>query len=122
MKTLMIFVLALCTFAYAQEQVPPHIDSATVTWDQDAITGHTATLRWSEGLPEPNGVKVNRYVIYRALTQDGVFKRKAGTSQGVTTYTDKTVVSGQTYWFYVKALSTDLVLSGPSSTVAVTIP
>jgi len=123
MKTL-LFVIALCTLVYAQEpkQPPPNIDSVTVDWNENAITGHTATLRWSEQLPEPAGITVNKYRVWRSRTSGGLFKVKSSTSGGATTYVDNTVVSGKTYWYYVTALATNGIESGPSSSVAVTIP
>lgn len=122
MKFRMTFVLALCIGVHAQEPQQPKMDSVTVTWNEDALTGHTATLKWSEQTPEPPGIQVNRYRIYRGRTENGIFNLKSSTSHGAKSYIDKTVVSGKTYWYYVTALSTTGIESSPSNTVAVTIP
>ena len=116
-----LMLLALPAISQESKGIPPRMDSVTIAWD-DALSGHTATLRWSEQLPEPPGVKVNRYRVWRSLTADGLFKRKGATSKGITTYIDVNVVSGRTYWYYVTALDTAGVQSDPSITVAATIP
>jgi fibronectin type 3 domain-containing protein len=121
MLSLSLFAASWICVAQDKE-IAPKMSSVNVTWDEDSQTGHTATLRWIEQLPEPDGIKVNRYKVWRSLSQDTGFKLRSGVGKGVTMFVDKTVVSGKTYWYYVTALSVDGRDSDPSVTVAVTVP
>ncbi len=74
---------------------------------------HSATLSWNAS---PSGVG---YFVYRA-TNGGAYTKLNGTEN--LTYTDSSVVAGQTYSYAVTAVNSENVESSYSNEVTATIP
>ena len=78
---------------------------------------HTVSLSWS-----PSVSQVIGYFVYRRTGTNGTFAKLVSSIEASTSFTDNTVVDGQTYFYVVTALSAADVESEFSSPVSVTIP
>lgn len=90
-----------------------------------AIGSHSVTLTWSGSVPvskSPHGVILG-YIVYRSLKshdRDALpinFARITGTS-----YSDRNVEPGKTYYYTTRAVDAIGRVSGPSNEVRVEIP
>ncbi len=59
----------------------------------------TATITWSKV------TYADRYIVYRATAKNGKYKKLATISKGRTSYTDKKLKKGKTYYYKVKAMA-----------------
>src|SRR5579862_5890348 len=78
---------------------------------------HFVSLAWSE-----TSSGVVGYNVYSSTQPSGPYSRLTSTPVGTTAYTDNTVQSGQTYYYWITALDSSGDESAFSSDVAVTIP
>jgi fibronectin type 3 domain-containing protein len=88
-----------------------------VTADQKP---HSVYLKWTPPPPVP-GVTVASYNVYRT-TQSGGTYDKIASGISVTNYTDRNVSSGETYYYYVRAVDATGRESGPSNAVSAAVP
>ena len=78
---------------------------------------HSATVKWNASTS-----KVSAYNVYRA-TDPGTQPELAATLPAdATQYVDKSVQSGRTYYYSVKAVGLDGTESAPSERISATIP
>ncbi len=92
------------------------LDFTCTTNKSTTATGHSVKLNW--GASSSSGVTA--YNVYRSTISGGYFGLIG--SVAALTYTDKSVQSGKTYFYAVKALNKAGVLSSFSNQVAVVIP
>lgn len=78
---------------------------------------HQVVLSWQESSPSDPAVSYN---IYRGPSVSGPFAKLANAPS--TTYTDTTVVSGQSYSYEVTAVDSNGVESGDSNIITVEVP
>jgi len=78
---------------------------------------HFVSLAWSE-----TSSGVVGYNVYSSTQPSGPATKLTSTPVGTTAYTDNTVQSGQTYYYWITALDSSGDESAFSSDVAVTIP
>lgn len=78
---------------------------------------HFVSLAWSE-----TSSGVVGYNVYSSTQPSGPTTKLTSTPVGTTAYTDNTVQSGQTYYYWVTALDSSGDESGYSSDISVTIP
>jgi len=103
---------------------------STVAAAQAGPSNHSATIKWKRSETEKHSHRVVKYFVYRA---DGVkspdgsvrctvdFKKIGEVESSVTSYTDNSVVAGQTYCYQVTAKAA--TVEGPASnSMAATIP
>jgi len=81
---------------------------------------HHVQLSWLP--PSATSVKLAGYRVYRSASTATSYKLMNSSIDVNTTYTDSTVVSGQTYYYLVKSVDTSGVESPPSNTTSVIIP
>ncbi len=87
---------------------------------QASATSGSVTLTWDPPASD-GGSQILLYKIYRSTTQGGSYTNIANTSDGTTTtYTDTSVVNGQTYYYVVSAVNS--IGEGPTSTEASATP
>ena len=77
---------------------------------------HTVSLSWNADTSPVQG-----YYVYRGGQSGGPYA-KISTLQPLTTYTDASVASGQTYYYVVTALGTNSLESAYSNQAVATIP
>jgi fibronectin type 3 domain-containing protein len=77
---------------------------------------HSVALSWQASASQVLG-----YFIYRGTQASNLAKLNASID-GQTTYTDTTVVGGQTYLYAVTSVGTNNIESAPSVPVSITIP
>jgi fibronectin type 3 domain-containing protein len=123
---LLLVVMVISTLSSRGQEVvqePPHWLSVTVGWDETAQLGPQAQLTWTEPDPQPQGIVVALFRVYRSNNPSGPFAHIAGVHIPSTTYTDTRIKSGKTYYYQLTACTKGGASeSGPSNTVAVTIP
>jgi Abnormal spindle-like microcephaly-assoc'd, ASPM-SPD-2-Hydin len=83
-----------------------------------APSGHSATLSWNASTTSG----VVGYLVERADQSGGPYTPMTATPIAVTTFTDSTVVAGNTYFYVVVAVDATGQLSAPSNEASVTIP
>jgi hypothetical protein len=100
------------------------VSNATNSTAQVSLTGsgtpptqHSVNLSWN---PSTSGAV--GYNVYRGNTSGGPYTEINPTLDPSTTYTDSTVLSGQTYYYVSTALDASGVESGFSNQVKATIP
>lgn len=82
--------------------------------------GHEVELSWDP--PASSAVAVVGYNVYRSLGGTDAFQLLNPSLDADTSYTDSTVVSGQSYDYVIRSVGSDGAESDPSSILAVTIP
>jgi hypothetical protein len=78
---------------------------------------HTVSLSWS-----PSTSPVIGYFVYRRTGSIGSFAKLESSIDPSTTFTDRTVVNGETYFYVVTSVAASDIESVFSSPVSVTIP
>jgi hypothetical protein len=78
---------------------------------------HTVSLSWTPSISQVIG-----YFVYRRTGTNGSFAKLESSINSSSSFTDNTVVDGQTYFYVVTALSPADVESEFSTPVSVTIP
>jgi hypothetical protein len=81
------------------------------------VTAHTAILSWS-----PSTSVVVGYRVYRSTQSGMAYTLITPTPVSGTSFTDSTVVKGQTYFWVVTSVDAQFVESGFSNEVFATIP
>ncbi len=94
----------------------PTVESLTGTGQ--APQPHSVDLSWNAS-QSPGVVGYN---IYRGSVAGGPYSKVNSTLNADTTYTDTTVVAGQTYFYVAKAVDANDVESGPSNEAQAVIP
>jgi hypothetical protein len=93
--------------------------------NQPAMVSHSVTLTWNASVPvskSPHGVILG-YIVYRSLKAHDRnampinFERITGTS-----FSDRNVEAGQSYYYTTRAADAIGRISGPSNEVRVKIP
>ena len=90
--------------------------SETVSGSGQAVQ-HNVALSWS-----PSTSTVNGYNVYRGTTSGGPYTRINAALDAVTTYSDGTVQSGQTYYYVTTAVASNGMESTYSNETAAQIP
>jgi hypothetical protein len=88
----------------------------TMTGAGTAATQHIVDLSWT---PSADAVGYN---IYRSATSGGVYTMINTSLDGTTSYTDSTVVSGQTYYYVATAVNASSEESGYSKPTQAVVP
>jgi Abnormal spindle-like microcephaly-assoc'd, ASPM-SPD-2-Hydin len=78
---------------------------------------HSVTLSWRPAKTNPIG-----YYVYRAAKPEGPYSKITSSAQPKASFTDGSVQSGQTYFYFTTALDKPGKESKPSNKVQVTIP
>lgn len=81
-----------------------------------AVVTHRVALNW-----QPSASVVIGYFVYRGSSANGL-SRLTGPLDTSPSYTDTSVVGGQTYFYAVTSVDSNNVESSPSNQVSVTIP
>jgi hypothetical protein len=81
-----------------------------------AKSSHTVALNW-----QPSASPVIGYFVFRGASANNLSQLNA-TALASTSYTDRSVVSGQTYIYAVKSIDSANVLSNFSNAVTVSVP
>jgi hypothetical protein len=81
------------------------------------VATHSATLTWTASTSVVVG-----YNVYRGSTSGGPYTKLNSSLDASTTFTDSSVLSGQTYYFVVTAVDSNNVESAYSNEVTATIP
>jgi len=81
-----------------------------------ASTHHSVALNW-----QPSSTPVIGYFVFRGSSESNLARLNVN-DLATTSYTDKSVVNGQTYVYAVKSINASSVLSGYSNPVTVTVP
>ena len=89
----------------------------TVPVQGNAQLAHSVKLSWN-----PSASAVNGYYVYRGSSSNGPFTRLTAFLLTGLSYTDSTVVSGNTYTYYATAVDSAGVESAPSNETVATIP
>jgi hypothetical protein len=91
--------------------------------EQPNGTPHQTVLQWTASAPV-SGVTIAGYNVYKSTTKGGESATKSINSTLITgtTYTDTSVVPGQTAFYVVDAQATTGNQSGPSNEVSATTP
>jgi fibronectin type 3 domain-containing protein len=79
-------------------------------------TQHTVDLTWNPS------AEAAGYNIYRATASGGPYTMINSSLDGSTTYTDSTVVSGDTYYYVTTAVNSESQQSGYSNQATAVIP
>jgi fibronectin type 3 domain-containing protein len=78
---------------------------------------HSATVSWTASISAING-----YVIYRGSHPGGPYARLNDSLNAGTSFTDRSVEAGQTYYYVVTAVDSNYRESSFSKEVVATIP
>ena len=89
----------------------------TVPVQGNAQKAHSVKLSWNASASAVNG-----YYVYRGDSSNGPFSRLTGFLLAGLSYTDSTVLSGNSYTYYVTAVDGAGVESAPSNQTVATIP
>jgi hypothetical protein len=89
----------------------------TISLSGTGVQQHSVALNWN-----PSTSSVVGYFIYRSSVSGGPYTKLNSTPNSTTSYTDATVVSGQTYYYVVTAVDSSNVESSYSNEVAVSVP
>jgi len=81
------------------------------------LIAHSAALSWTASTSVVTG-----YNVYRGTVSGGPYAKLNSSLIAVTTYTDGTVQSGQTYFYVVTAVDASNVESAYSNTISAIIP
>jgi fibronectin type 3 domain-containing protein len=81
-----------------------------------AATQHTVDLSWTASADAAG------YNIYRGAVSGGPYTMINSSLDGTTSYTDSTVVSGQTYYYVVTAVNSESQESGYSNQAQAVVP
>jgi hypothetical protein len=104
------YTVVLSVEPSAPTGAPGTIGMLNVVQHKDSIA-----LSWAQ--PDDNGSPITRYHIYRGMASDGSDRAKLGEST-TTSYTDSSVESGKTYYYWVVAENGNGQSSMPSATAA----
>jgi Abnormal spindle-like microcephaly-assoc'd, ASPM-SPD-2-Hydin len=107
--------------ASAQDQF---VSNATNSPSREQLTGtgvaqtsHSATLSWQAGASSITG-----YNVYRGTTNGGPYSQINSALVGTTSYTDSTVVGGDTYYYVTTEINNQGQESGYSNVAEAQIP
>jgi len=89
----------------------------TVPVQGNAQLAHSVKLSWNASASAVNG-----YYVYRGSSTSGPFTRLTASLLSGLSYTDSTVVAGNTYIYYATAVDIAGVESAPSNETVATIP
>jgi len=81
------------------------------------LIAHSAALSWTASTSVVTG-----YNIYRGTVSGGPYAKLNSSLIALTTYTDSTVQSGQTYFYIVTAVDASNVESAYSNEISAIIP
>ena len=111
-------------------ELPPHrsraivggqltliLAAAIITGLLSCDSAHTISLSW-----DPSTSVVAGYNVYRCSQSGGPYTKLNPHPVTATTYTDRTVQSGQTYFYVVKAVNLENLESAPSEELSAAIP
>ncbi len=101
--------------AVVQDTMPPPVPQSLVA--SIAPDGSAVALSWA-GVSAPD---LAGYRVYRASSPTGAFTSIGGQVNG-TSYTDRSVAGGATYYYRVTAVDLRNLESAPSNIVSVTVP
>lgn len=87
-----------------------------VRTQRESIGRHSVTIAWA-----PSKSAVAGYYVYRFSSSDDLARVSDGIVSA-TQYTDKTVMGGKTYTYYVKSVDSRGIESAPSEKIKVKIP
>jgi Abnormal spindle-like microcephaly-assoc'd, ASPM-SPD-2-Hydin len=95
------------------------ISSITVALQASGVLAgdHSATLSWNSSTSPVIG-----YFAYRGTTSGGPYVRLNTAADANTTYTDSSVIAGQSYYYVVTAVDSSGVESSYSNEASATIP
>jgi len=89
-------------------------------WMKDS-TSHEADLSWNA--PTNSARPILGYRVYRATAGSSSYELLSGAVVSETRFVDLTVQGGHTYDYYIQSVdASNLVESGPSNTIRVTVP
>lgn len=107
--------------ATGQLSISSTASSVVVSLSGTGIAQSTSvSLSWNA--PSSSPVPITGYNIYRALSGSSSYQLLNSSPDAQTSYTDTTVVGGQTYDYYVESVDSAGATSGPSNTYPVTVP
>jgi fibronectin type 3 domain-containing protein len=84
---------------------------------QPSVNSHVVDLSWTASTSTVAG-----YYIYRGTTSGGPYTRLNSTLATATTYSDTTVQPGNTYYYVVTSVDSNLVESAYSNEVTAAVP
>jgi hypothetical protein len=93
-------------------------DSISLLGTGVAAANHTVTVSWSPSASS----SIKGYNTYSSTVSGGPYSKLTGAPVSATSYTDSSVVSGQTYFYVVTAVDSGNAESVFSSEVSATIP
>jgi Abnormal spindle-like microcephaly-assoc'd, ASPM-SPD-2-Hydin len=91
--------------------------SVTINGSGVVAPPHTVSLSW-----QPSALVISGYNIYRSMTGGGPYARLNAIVSPVSSYLDSAVLSGQTYYYVVTAVSSTGAESEYSNQVKAVIP
>jgi len=100
-------------------------DAFVVLLPASAPTGFTGTLSGTSSVlnwTQHTDADVTKYNIYRSDTSGSNYQLLTTVSRPTITYTDKTVLTGSTYYYVISAVSSTGIESPKSNQVSVVIP
>jgi fibronectin type 3 domain-containing protein len=106
-SVLILAALFLVTIVFPPQQTA----SVTLTI---VVKQHYNGLSWTE----PQGQSVAGYNAYRSTTSTGPWEQINQKLIAANSYSDQSVTSGTTYWYYVTAVGTNGAESQPSNVVS----
>ncbi len=83
----------------------------------DKSQQHSVVLNWDQGTSQVVG-----YFIYRGSKPSGPYAKLNAQATSEASYTDNSVVGGQTYYYVVTSVNSENIESAYSEPVAVTVP
>jgi hypothetical protein len=89
----------------------------SATGDGIAAGSHSVSLSWA-----PSSSAVAGYNVYRSEVSGGPYSKLDPAAVTATSYTDSTVLAGQTYYFVVTSVSATGLESADSTEVSATVP
>ena len=81
------------------------------------VLSHSAALAWVASTSSVAG-----YNVYRGTSSGGPYTKQNASLLGVMTYSDSSVVPGQTYYYMVTAVNSSNIESAYSNEVSAAIP
>lgn len=95
----------------------PAVQVALAGQGAGQVVQHTVVLNWA-----PSVSVVIGYNVYRGTVSGGPYTRLNPSTDSVTSYSDKSALGGQTYYYVVTAIDANNVESAFSNEASVTVP
>ena len=108
-----IVAITTCNVVVVQRVTNAALNGTCAT----AANPHTVTLNWTASATQNVS-----YNIYRASTSGGPYIKIASVGVGVVTYTDSTVLAGQTYYYVARAVDSTNAESANSNEGKAVVP